>query len=199
MFTGLVEEKGVIRGIERTADSFTLEIGASVVLSDATFGASICVEGVCLSLTAFGEGWFKVGLAPETLRKTSLGALGEGDLVNLERSVTPASRMGGHYVQGHVDGTGAIAAIEPEGDAFLIRIKMEESLARYVVPKGYVAVDGASLTVIEAGTDYFTLTLISHSQPLITLGGKRVGDPVNIETDIMAKYAERLLQGRMSQ
>lgn len=191
MFTGLVEEMGTIRRIEQTDDSFTLTIGADAVMNDMTHGCSISTNGVCLSVTEFGDDWFKVGLAPETLRKTSLRSVEVGVRVNLERSVTPTTRMGGHYVQGHVDGTGTLASVEQDADALLVRIDCPPALMRYVVEKGYVAVDGASLTVIDTGPDWFTLTLVAHTQPLIVLPTKQAGDPVNIETDIIAKYAEK--------
>ena len=196
MFTGLVEEMGTIRGIERSNSSFALTIGADVVMDEMKIGDSINTNGVCLSVVAFGEDWFRVGLAPETLKKTSLGASKEGAQVNLERSVTPTTRMGGHYVQGHVDGTGTLSSIERDADALLVRIECPPGLMKYVVPKGYVALDGTSLTVIDTGPDWFTLTLVAHTQPLIVLPTKAPGDPVNIEVDIMAKYAERILEAR---
>ena len=196
MFTGLVEEMGTVRSIARGEDSFTLEVGADVVLRDATLGCSIAVNGVCLSVTEFGEDWFRVGLAPETLRRTDLGDLAGGMRVNLERSVLPTTRMGGHYVQGHVDGTGRIVSFERDADALWVRIETDPPMMRYVVEKGYVAVDGTSLTVVETGPDWFTLTLVAHTRPLIVLPTKAPGDPVNIEVDIMAKYAEKILEAR---
>lgn len=196
MFTGLVEEMGEIVRAGPDGDGFVMEIAANTVLADATFGASICVEGVCLSITSFSEEKFAVGLAPETLSRTSLGSLSSGDKVNLERSVLPTTRLGGHYVQGHVDGTGTITSVTPDGDARNIAIRTREGLMRYIVEKGYVAVDGTSLTVTATGPDWFSLTLISHTQDLVTLGLKAEGEPVNIEVDIMAKYAEKILEGR---
>ena len=191
MFTGLVEEMGTVHSVERGDDSFALTIGADVVMEGMTLGCSINTNGVCLSVTEFGEDWFKVGLAPETLKKTSLRDAEPGLRVNLERSLTPASRMGGHYVQGHVDGTGEVQSVERDADALLVRIGCPPALMRTIVPKGYVAVDGTSLTVIDTGDDWFTLTLIAHTRPLVVLGAKGPGDPVNIETDIIAKYAEK--------
>lgn len=196
MFTGLVEEMGTIRGVERSNYSFALTIGADVVMDEMKIGDSINTNGVCLSVVAFGEDWFRVGLAPETLKKTSLGAAKEGSRVNLERSVTPTTRMGGHYVQGHVDGTGTVASVERDADALLVRIECPPELMRYVVEKGYVSVDGTSLTVIDTGPDWFTLTLVAHTQPLIVLPTKQPGEPVNIEVDIMAKYAEKIISAR---
>ncbi|WOI52816.1 riboflavin synthase [Parvularcula sp. LCG005] len=196
MFTGLVEEMGIVLSVGPKDDGFQLTIGASTVLTDVRFGDSINVNGVCLSVVTFDDGQFTVGLAPETLRKTSLGVLREGDRVNLERAVLPTTRLGGHYVQGHVDGTGSIRAIEPEGDALNYTIETPPELMKYIVRKGYVCVDGTSLTVVDTGPDYFTLTLISHSQALVVLALKSVGDPVNLETDIMAKYAEKIMEAR---
>ena len=196
MFTGLVEEMGTVRAVDRTGDGFALTIGADVVMGGMTPGCSINTNGVCLSVTAFGEDWFKVGLAPETLKKTSLKLADDGARVNLERSVTPTTRMGGHYVQGHVDGTGTLASIDRDADALLVRIDCPPALMKYVVEKGYVAVDGTSLTVIDTGPDWFTLTLVAHTQPLVVLPTRAPGDPVNIEVDIMAKYAEKILEAR---
>ena len=166
------------------------------MLEDVKLGDSINTNGVCLSVTDFARGWFKVGLAPETLKKTSLSAAKEGLPVNLERACLPTTRLGGHYVQGHVDGTGTVASIERDADALLVRIDVPPALMRYVVPKGYVAIDGTSLTVIDTGPDWLTLTLVAHTQPLIVLPTKQPGDPVNIEVDIMAKYAEKSLEAR---
>jgi riboflavin synthase len=196
MFTGLVEEMGTVEAAERGEDSFTLTIRAQVVLEDVKLGDSIAVNGVCLSVTRFDKERFSVGLAPETLRRTDLGDVAPGDRVNLERSVTPTTRMGGHYVQGHVDGTGRIAAFEKEADALWVRIETDPTLMKYIVEKGYVAIDGTSLTVVDTGEDWFTLTLVAHTQPLIVLPLKKMGDRVNIEADIMAKYVEKIVQAR---
>ncbi len=193
MFTGLVEEMGTVANAHRTHDSFDLTIRASTVLEGVALGDSICVNGVCLTVTAFDEGAFTVGLAPETRNRTNLGALKSGDPVNLERSVTPSTRMGGHYVQGHVDGTGTLASVTKDEDALWIRINLDPGLMRYIVEKGYVAIDGTSLTVVETGPDWFTLTLIAYSQQKVILARKQVGDSVNIEVDILAKYVERLV------
>lgn len=196
MFTGLVEEMGTIRGVEKSNYSFALTISADVVMDEMKIGDSINTNGVCLSVVAFGDDWFRVGLAPETLKKTSLSLAQEGAKVNLERSVTPTTRMGGHYVQGHVDGTGTLTSIDQDADALLVRIDCAPGLMKYVVEKGYVCVDGTSLTVIDTGPDWFTLTLVAHTQPLIVLPTKKPGDPINIEVDIMAKYAEKILEAR---
>ena len=196
MFTGLVEEMGTVRAIERGEDSFTLWVDAGVTREDAAFGASIAVNGVCLSITGMDEAGYSFGLAPETLRLTSLGALAPGARVNLERSVTPTTRMGGHYVQGHVDGVARIAEVTRDDDALDVTFALEPALARMIVHKGYVAVDGTSLTVTHAGEDRFGVTLIAHTQALVVLALKGVGDPVNIEIDILTKTVARLLEAQ---
>ena len=194
MFTGLVEEMGTVRSIERGDASFTLWVDAETTREDAAFGASIAVNGVCLSITGMDERGFSFGLAPETLRLTSLGALERGSRVNLERSVTPTTRMGGHYVQGHVDGVARIADVARDADALDITFTLDPSLARLIVHKGYVAIDGTSLTVTHVGEDRFAVTLIAHTQALVVLALKGVGDPVNIEIDILTKTVARLLE-----
>lgn len=196
MFTGLVEEMGSVRSIERSDDAFTLWVNAEVTREDAAFGASIAVNGVCLSITGMDDRGFSFGLAPETLRLTSLGALEAGSRVNLERSVTPTTRMGGHYVQGHVDGVATIAEVTRDADAIDMRFTLDPGLARMIVHKGYVAIDGTSLTVTQVSGDSFAVTLIAHTQALVVLALKGVGDPVNIEIDILTKTVARLLESR---
>ncbi|MEM9232704.1 MAG: riboflavin synthase [Pseudomonadota bacterium] len=196
MFTGLVEEMGSVVTIGPDGDGFTIEIAAGTVLSDVKFGDSILVEGVCLSVTEFTDTSFKVGLAPETLNRTALGRLAAGDRVNLERSLLPTTRLGGHYVQGHVDGTGTVKEMRPDADALWVTIGTSPELMRFIVRKGYISVDGTSLTVVDTGPDWFSLTLIAHTQPLVTLGHKQPGAAVNLEVDIMAKYAEKFLAER---
>lgn len=197
MFTGLVEEMGTVLGVGPDGDGFTIEIGARTVLEDVKFGDSILVEGVCLSVTEFTADTFKVGLAPETLNRTTLGGLKDGSRVNLERSLLPSTRLGGHYVQGHVDGTGEVREVTPDADARWVVIGTSPDLMKYIVRKGYISVDGTSLTVVDTGPDWFSLTLIAHTQPLVTLGSKGPGEKVNLEVDIMAKYAEKFLEGRV--
>lgn len=193
MFTGLIEEIGTVSTVTRGADNFTLQIKASTVLGGVILGDSIAVNGVCLTVTQFDEAHFTVGLAPETRARTNLGALKPGDAVNLERSVTPTTRMGGHYVQGHVDGTGKLSALHTDEDALWVTIKTNPAMMRYIVTKGYVAIDGTSLTVVDVGPDWFNVTLISYTQSKIILAKKSVGDSVNLEFDILAKYVERLV------
>lgn len=194
MFTGIVEEIGKIAAVTRKDGGYQLAIAAKAALDGMALGDSIAVNGVCLTVTAFGASSFSVGLAPETLAKTSLGMLKEGDGVNLERAVLPTTRLGGHYVQGHVDATGVIKSFRPDADALWLTVEAPRDLMRYIVPKGFIAIDGASLTVVHAGPDWFDVTLIAYSQEKLVLPRKKPGDRVNLEVDIIAKYVERLLR-----
>jgi riboflavin synthase len=189
VFTGIIEEIGTV--VEATGDALT--IAARTVLSDLRVADSIAVNGVCLTVVARTAATFSVELMPETLRRTNLGDLRPGDGVNLERPVPVGGRLGGHIVQGHVDGTGPLLAKEPEGNALLVTIGLPPDLARYVVPKGFIAVDGVSLTVVEAAADRFTVALIPFTQAHITLPRQPIGYRANLEVDILAKYVERLL------
>jgi len=193
MFTGLIEEIGAVRRIGPQGDGFALDVAAGPVLEGLALGDSIAVNGVCLTVTDFDDAGFTVGLAPETRAKTNLEALRDGDRVNLERALAADGRFGGHYVQGHVDETGTILSLRPDGDALWLAVEVAPTLMRYIVPKGYVALDGASLTVVHTGPDWFDVTLISYSQEKLILPRKKVGDRVNIEVDTLAKYVERLL------
>ena len=193
MFTGLVEEIGTVAAAGRVGDGHRLMIGARTVLEGLKLGDSLAVNGVCLTVTAFDTASFTVGLAPETLAKTDLGGLRAGAPVNLERAVLPTTRLGGHYVQGHVDGTGTIRSLRPDRDALWLAVEAPAGLMRYIVPKGYVAIDGASLTVVHVGADWFDVTLVAWSQEKLILPRKKPGDRVNLEVDILAKYVERLM------
>jgi riboflavin synthase len=184
---------GRITRVLESEDSYGLEIEAEKTLDGTSIGDSIAVDGVCLTVTRFEGLLFEVGLAPETLSRTTLGSFEVGDMVNLERSLTPASRMGGHFVQGHIDGTGTISSREPDADSVRLEIAFDPALMRYVVNKGFIAIDGISLTVIDALEDRFTLMLIAHTLQHVTLGNKEVGDKVNIEVDILAKYVEKVV------
>jgi riboflavin synthase len=186
MFTGLVEELGSVVEVTDTR----LVVRGPLVTSDATYGASIAVNGCCLTVTDLDGGTFGADVMVETFKRTSLGALREGDPVNLERPVRADGRLGGHVVQGHVDGTGTIVSRDDDG---VVCVAIPGDLARYVVEKGSIAVDGVSLTVVEAGDESFTVSLIPATLELTTLGHKGSGDPVNIEVDVLAKYVERLL------
>lgn len=197
MFTGIVEELGEIAGIERGAESAVLTVRGPLVVSDATHGASIAVNGVCLTVVEHSAEQFTVDVMAETLQRSSLGALGVGDPVNLERAMRADSRFGGHIVQGHVDGTTTISARTPGDKWEVVRFALPEDLARYVVEKGSITVDGVSLTVSAVGreddTAWFEVSLIPTTLDLTTLGRKEVGAPVNLEVDVLAKYVERLL------
>ena len=206
MFTGIVEEVGTL--VERLdqSDAAVLHIRARTVLQDVSLGDSISVNGVCLTVTgvqpdADGAGIWSTDVMAETLRRSSLGSAGAGDTVNLERAVTPQTRLGGHMVQGHVDGVGRILARTPGEHWEVVRIALPPELARYVVEKGSICVDGVSLTVsaVSAADDpepWFEVSLITTTLRETTLGTRATGDPVNLEVDVIAKYVERLLGGR---
>jgi riboflavin synthase len=185
MFTGIVEELGRVRS--RDGGRFTFE--ARLVLEDAKIGDSIAVNGCCLTVVDSGDGWWAADAVAETLARTNLDDLQPGDPVNFERPVRAADRLGGHIVQGHVDAVGEVVEPAPS-----LRVRMPESLARYVVEKGSITVDGCSLTVVEALADGFTVALIPHTTEVTTLGTKGPGSRVNLEVDLVAKYVERLLQ-----
>ncbi len=186
MFTGIVEELGSVVSVSDTR----LVVRGPLVTGDAAHGASIAVNGCCLTVATLDGDTFTADVMAETFARTSLGALAPGDPVNLERPLRVDARLGGHVVQGHVDGTGTIAERAPDG---VVRVTIPRDLARYVVAKGSVAVDGVSLTVVEAGDEHLTVSLIPTTLELTTLGRKGPGDPVNIEVDVLAKYVERLL------
>jgi riboflavin synthase len=193
MFTGIVEELGRVVALDPGADSARLTVAGSLAASDAEHGASIAVNGVCLTVVEHGGGEFTVDVMAETLRRTSLGTLAAGDRVNLERAMAASSRFGGHIVQGHVDGTAAIVARTPGDRWETVRFTLPSPLARYVVEKGSITVDGVSLTVAAVDADSFTVSLIPTTLELTTLGHRAVGDLVNLEVDVLAKYVERLL------
>ena len=188
MFTGIVEEIGAVKAM----DAGRLTIGASVVVSDVSVGDSIAVNGACLTVTEHDAASFAVDVVPETLRRTNLGALTAGSRVNLERSMPASGRFGGHMVQGHVDGTGVVRSISADGDALMMAFEASPWVMRYAVEKGFIAVDGTSLTIVHCDNFSFSVTLIPHTQANTVLGDKRVGDSVNLEADIVAKYVERL-------
>ncbi|MGH2634792.1 MAG: riboflavin synthase [Actinomycetota bacterium] len=193
MFTGIVEERGVVREVGPTR----LDVGCRHVVSDSDVGASVAVNGVCLTVVERSTEHLAFDLSEETLRRTSLARLAEGDAVNLERPLTLSGRLGGHLVQGHVDGVGEVTEMERtrDGGAWLT-VRAPESIRRYLVEKGSVCVDGISLTVAETDTGVFGIALIPHTLAATTLGSARVGDPVNLEADVIAKYVEALVGGR---
>jgi riboflavin synthase len=194
VFTGIVEEIGTVRALEERDGGVYLQVEASIVCDDLRLGDSVSVNGVCLTVTQYDAAAFTVGLAPETLRRTNLGDLHAGDGVNLERAVAAGGRMGGHYVQGHVDGTGEILGARPEGDSLWMTFRAPADLLPYLVVKGFVAIDGISLTITERRDDTFSVALVAYTQSAVTLAGKRPGDRVNLEVDVIAKYVESLLR-----
>jgi len=193
MFTGIVEELGTVIECNKSGNGFDLIIDCKTVLENTQLGDSIAVNGVCLTVTNMQAKQFTAGLAPETLKRTNLGSLSQGSKVNLERSVTPSTRMGGHFVQGHVDTTGVIKSFKKDNDALWVAVTVPAELMRYIVTKGYITIDGTSLTVVDTGPDWFNVTLVAYTQSHIVLPTKATGDEVNIEVDVLGKYVERLI------
>ncbi len=192
MFTGIVEEVGIVKSI----GSGKLTIAASTVLDGTRLGDSIAVNGACLTITAMTSSSFSVDVMPETLRRTNLGRLHPGSSVNLERSLMVGGRVGGHLVQGHVDATGTVISLVPEGGAVVARFAAPPEILRYVVEKGFIAVDGASLTVVGYDKSSFSVSLVGYTLKNTVLGGKKAGDHVNLEVDIIAKYVEKFKESR---
>lgn len=193
MFTGIVEELGTVAAVEDQGDAIRLGIRATTVLEDAGLGDSISVNGCCLTVTTVeGDTWV-ADVMQETLDKTSLRGVRPGDRVNLERAVTADKRLGGHIVQGHVDGVGTVISRTPSEHWEVVEIEIPTALSRYLVDKGSITVDGVSLTVVEAGDDRFSVSLIPETLARTTLGARQPGDRVNLEVDVIAKYVERLL------
>lgn len=207
VFTGIVEEMGTVVSVDRKAEmvlwdgskseGFVLHIKCKIALENAYIGCSIAVNGTCLTVTVLHDDAFEVNCAAETLRCTDLGDLVVGSLVNLERSMAGSDRNSGHIVQGHVDETGKILEFKPEGDSLWVKISLSDALLPYVVPKGYIAVDGTSLTVCEVNhvEKWFNLMLISHTQQCIVIPKKKVGERVNLEADCIGKYAAAAVAG----
>ena len=192
MFTGIIEEVGKV--ISAQVGSFVF--AASDALSGMKHGDSIAVNGVCLTITDFKANSFSVDIMPETLKRTNLGLLRAGDRVNLERPVALGGQLGGHLVQGHVDDTGKVASVMWDGGTMLIRFEAPAEVMRFTVPKGFIAVDGVSLTIADKDTGSFWVSVVDYTQKHTTLGSKQVGDLVNLEADIIAKYVEQLSQTR---
>ena len=190
MFTGIIEEVGRVI----SAQSGNLVIAASNVLQGTEPGGSIAVNGVCLTVTNFDSSSFSVDIMPETLKRTNLGLLHAGDRVNLERPLALEGRLGGHLVQGHVDDTGRVASVMPGGGAMLIRFEATPGVMRYIVEKGFVAIDGVSLTTVTKDASSFQVSVVDYTRQHTTLGSRQVGDMVNLEVDIIAKYVEQLSQ-----
>ena len=193
MFTGIVEETGIVDGLELNSNSALIKIRAEKVLEETKTGDSIAVNGVCLTVTDIKGSTFTADVMAETMRRTNLGSLKKGQKVNLERAMAADGRFGGHIVSGHIDGTGVISKIRDEQNARWIYIKAPAGILHLIVQKGSIAIDGISLTVAYLDDESFAVSLIPHTQKETTLAGKKTGDTVNLENDIIAKYTERLL------
>jgi len=197
MFTGIIEELGVVEAIEARPDGARLRLRCQIVIEDASIGASIAVNGVCLTATELFANGFAADTAAETLRRSTLGELKRGAQVNLERPLAAGGRLGGHIVQGHVDGVGEVVSIEQLGGGdWWVKVRVPEALARYTAEKGSIAIDGISLTVAALSGEVVSVSVIPHTYANTVLKLRRPGDGVNIECDILAKYVERLLGGR---
>lgn len=195
MFTGIVEEVGAVRRVVAGGRAGEMVIGASTVLEGTRIGDSIAVNGVCLTVTSFGDGAFTADVSPETLRASSLGQLRAGDAVNLERALPADGRFGGHIVSGHIDGTGRISEMRREQNAVVVSIEAPRDIMELVVEKGSIAIDGVSLTVVTVGPAAFSVSIIPHTGAETALLGKHPGDVVNLENDVVGKYVRKLLGG----
>ena len=194
MFTGIIEEAGTFGELKKGR----IKINCSKILEDVKIGDSISTNGICLTVTNFDNNSFSADVMPETIRRTSLENLKNGDIINLERALRVGDRLGGHIVSGHIDGVGTIKSMNVEGNAIIVTIKAEKNLLRYIAAKGSVALDGMSLTVVEAGSSDFSVSLIPHTRDITNFKYKKIGDLVNIETDVLAKYLERLTNFKSS-
>jgi len=192
MFTGIVEETGSVISFVEGANAWRLVLEAQKVTQDLQMGDSVAVNGCCLTTVAFAEDRIEFDLLAESVRLTSIGGVGVGGKVNLERALLPSTRMGGHFVSGHVDGTGLVEVIEPRGKDFYFRIKPPKEAMKYIVHKGCITVDGISLTVAEVDEEGFAIWLIPHTMEVTNLHTKKIGDLVNLEYDLIAKYVEKL-------
>ena len=189
MFTGIIEEIGKLKSL----NGERIEISCEKILSDIKIGDSISTNGICLTVVDFGKNFFAADVMPETFRKTSLAEIQTGGVVNLERALKVGDRLGGHIVSGHIDGTGKILSMRTEGNAIFIEIQAENFLLKQIAAKGSVALDGISLTVVDANQENFSVSMIPHTREVTNFKFKRVGSLVNIETDVLAKYIERLI------
>lgn len=193
MFTGIIEEVGTVKAVQRSGNDSFIRIQADKILSDVHLGDSIAVNGVCLTVTKFDGSIFQADVMNETLNRSSLGSLRTGSIVNLERAMSANGRFGGHIVSGHIDGTGSIISIKNDGIAIWYTIKADDNIMRYIVEKGSVAIDGISLTVAEVSKNNFSVSIIPHTAGQTILSSKKVGDIVNLENDIIGKYVEKLM------
>jgi len=197
MFTGLIEEVGVLRGVSTGGEMMVLKIGASVIMDDLKIGDSVSVNGVCLTATTIGDHFFTVDVMPQTFRNTNLKELRAGSKMNLERAMASGGRFGGHIVQGHADGTGVIKSVKRDQNAVVFEVSPDhKSLFKYIIPKGSITIDGISLTVVNTTASSFTVSIIPHTLGETVLEHKRGGDSVNIECDVLGKYVDHLLHYR---
>ena len=196
MFTGIIEGLGTVAGIRASGQGRRFAVDAGFSLAESRIGDSIAVNGACLTAVLIDGHRFEADVSPETLSKTIFGKIRIGDRINLERALRLSDRIDGHLVSGHVDGVGAIQSRRTLGNAVLIRVSVPQALSRYMIPKGSVAVDGISLTINDCGDDFFEVSIIPHTAMLTTIGFKKPGDPVNIETDMIGKYVERFMRGK---
>lgn len=196
MFTGIIEEVGTVRAVEPRGEALVLRVECDKVREDAALASSIAVDGVCLTVVDVGSDSVGFDVMPETLSKTGLGALKPGSPANLERAMRVGDRLGGHFVQGHVDGVGTVTRVEADGEWYLIAISAPQIVKRYLIPHGSISVDGVSLTVARLEADEFTVALIPHTLEYTNLGSKKPGDPVNLEADMLGKYVDSLLAER---
>ena len=193
MFTGLVEELGKVRAVVRGAHSIRLCVSATKVLNNVSLGDSIAVDGACLTVVEYNDHTFTADIMPETFDRTTLSHRKPGDTVNLERTLRVGDRLGGHIVAGHVDGVGKIESVRRMDNANILRVSFPEEFAPFFIPQGSVALDGVSLTLVDCGDDWFTVSLIPHTREVTILSDKKAGDAVNIETDVLGKYVHRML------
>jgi riboflavin synthase len=198
MFSGIVEETGVVERIIKRPGGTTLTVRANIVLEGVKIGDSIAINGACLTVVHFDAAHFDVELAPETLRRTSLEGLQANDLVNLERSLAANGRLGGHIVQGHIDETAEVIDMQADGEGVMTTFRAPASLMKYIVPKGYIAIDGMSLTVVNTGVDWFTISFIAHTRAVTVAQHYERGCLVNLEVDILGKYVEKLLGSQVA-
>lgn len=193
MFTGIIEELGTVKDIKKDSKGARLSIAARIVLDGLKIGDSITVNGACLTAVSISAASFEADVAPETLKKTNLGELKNNSKVNLERALRLSDRLGGHLVTGHIEATGKIKEKKSAGNSYLFNIEAPKEILRYVVPKGSIAIDGISLTVVDVTDKSFSIAVIPHTMAVTTLGTKGAGDTVNLETDIIGKYVEKML------
>jgi riboflavin synthase len=196
VFTGIIEELGTVSGVEELADSIRLQVSGELVRSDLSQGESVSVNGVCLTAAELTADGFIADVMLETLNRSSLSGIKQGDRVNLERAMSGAGRFGGHVVQGHVDGVAEIVSREPSANWEVVKVRIPSDLSKYVVHKGSITFDGVSLTVNDISEDVVSLSLIPETLRLTTLGSKKVGDKLNVEADILAKHIEKLMEAR---